>query len=113
MIFFIHHHACAAREVHRGPASNRPLTVETSELAAYEMTLVQQQPIVRRQLIDANKNAFVERANSTHRFTHLRENPQSLSITRAAGKRVALEIARESHASRDHDVRRLARSVEP
>src|SRR6266704_2548005 len=109
MVFFVDHYARAAIEMHRRSAPHRPLSVEPGELPAYEMTLVQQQAILRRKLVHPDQDAFLKRADSTHRFANLRQHSEPFAIASPAGERISLEVARQTHPGRNDDVRAFAR----
>ena len=49
-----------ARQVNRRAAPHRLLRIEASELAADEMSLVEQETVLGRQLIDANQHAVLD-----------------------------------------------------
>src|SRR5688572_7170951 len=101
MIFFVHHDARPASQVNRRAAAHRTLSVQAGELATDEMSLVQQQPVLWRQLVNAHQHALLESSHPGHRFADLRQHAQSLTVSRSTRERVPLEIARETHASRD------------
>jgi hypothetical protein len=113
MILFVHHYARAARQMNSRAAFHRTLRVETRELAAHKMSLVQQQTIFRRQFIDANEHTLIESANSVHCIANLRQNAQTLAVPRSAGEGIALEIPRETNASGYHDVGTFTGRIEP
>ena len=78
--------------------------IETSQLPAHQMALVEQKPVFRRHLIDAQHQSVFESANGTHRLLNLGQNPQTLPIASPARKRIALEISGKPDSRRDHDV---------
>src|SRR5688572_3304749 len=108
MIFFVHHDARPASQVNRSAAAHRTLSVQAGELATDEMSLVQQQPVLWGQLVNAHQHALVESSHPRHRLTNLRQHAQSLSVSRSTRECIPLEIARETHASGDDDVGALS-----
>ena len=60
MILFIYHDAYVRPKKHCGPAAHRVLSVQTRELFAHQMTLMQQQTVRRRQLVDAKQYAVAQ-----------------------------------------------------
>src|SRR5688572_20110766 len=108
MIFFVHHDARPASQVNRRAAPHGTLSVQAGKLATDEMSLVQQQAVLRRQLVNAHQHALVEISHPGHRFADLRQHAQSLAVSRSTREGVTLEIARETNASGDDYVGALS-----
>ena len=77
------------------------------------MTFVQQQPVFRRQLVDADEDAVFDGPQTAERLADLGKDPQSLAVAGAWGESVALEIPGQPDSRRNDYVRVLARCVEP
>ena len=77
------------------------------------MALVQQQPVLGRQLVDPQQHTVLDCAQAAKRLANLRKDSESLAIAGARRERVALEISRQPDASGDDDVGVLARCIEP
>ena len=77
------------------------------------MALVQQQPVLGRQLVDPQQHTVLDCAQAAKRLANLRKDSESLAIAGAGRERVALEISRQPDASGDDDVGVLARCIEP
>src|SRR5450756_243403 len=112
MIFLVHHDANATGQIHRGTGAHR-LVVEPRQLLADKMTLVQQQSVLRRQLVDADEDAVFDRPQAGERLPHLRKNPQPLAIAGPRRERVTLQVSRQADPRGDDDVGVLARRIEP
>ena len=113
MVLLIHHDAQPVREKHGRSTSEWMLRVETRQLLAHEVPLVQQRSICRRQLIEPVKDGLAKLLHRREGLTHLRQHAQSLSVAGPGRKSVALDVPRKADPRRQHDVRVLARGVEP
>src|SRR5256714_412799 len=112
VILFVYHDADAARQIN-GRACPHRLLVEACQLFAYEVPLMEQQPILGGKLVDAQQHAIVDRAQAAERLPYLRQDSQPLAVSRAGRERVALQIPGEANTRRDDNVAGLAGGIQP
>src|SRR5690242_13764459 len=112
VIFLVDHDSDPAGQIYRRPGANR-LVVQTRQLFADQVTLVQQQPIVWRQLVHAQQDSVFNRTQAAECLSYLGQDPQPLSVARPRSKGVALEVSRQTDSGRDDDVGVLAGRIQP
>ncbi len=77
------------------------------------MTLMQQQTVRRRQLVDAKQYAVAQAGHFAGGVPDLREHAQPLPVPGAPGEGEALDVPRQADPCRKHDVGVVARGVQP
>src|SRR2546430_2132662 len=112
MVLFVDHDPDAARQID-GCARPYWLVVEACQLLADQMAFMKQQPVLRRQLVDAHQNPILDRAQASKRLPHLCQDSEPLAVTGPRRERIPLEISRQTDSRRYDDVGVLARCVEP
>src|SRR4051812_8508196 len=100
MVFLVHHHPQPVRQKDRRPTPEGVLRVETRELFADEMALMEKGARSRWQLVEPIHHRLSERWSRDHRVANLRENTKPLAVACPAREGVAFDIACESDPCR-------------
>jgi hypothetical protein len=104
MILLVYHDACRLAEIQSRPASHSLRQVQSRELLADQVPLVEQQPVGRRHLVHAQQHAVRQRGHVRQGFAHLREDPQPLPVSCPSRERIPFHIPCEADPRRQHDV---------
>src|SRR6266513_1150386 len=112
VVLFVDHDADAAREVD-SCASPYRLIVQSSQLLAHQMALVQQQPVLGGKLVDPNEHSVFDRSQAGESFANLRKDSKPLTVARSRSEGIALQVAGQPDPRGDHDVGVLAGGIEP
>src|SRR5690348_12249695 len=103
MILFIYHDACPCPKKHGGPRSHRMLRVQTRQFPTHQMSLVQQEPVIAREIIYPHHDVMLETGRRANGLAHARQHAQPLTVAGPARERKSLEIAREADACGQYD----------
>jgi hypothetical protein len=113
VILLIDHDAQPVAEKHGGAAPHRVLRIQTRELLAHQMPLVQEQPVAGRELVHPDEDVITQTGCRVHGVSNRGQNPQPLPVTRTCPKGKAVKVPGEPDPGGQHDPRVLPGGIQP